>query len=74
MLIVKITTLLREAKPMSKILECAKVDPSSGCQHIIRGETQEEVLQKAAEHAKEHGIREVTPQLIERVKANIRDA
>ncbi|MEJ2672500.1 MAG: DUF1059 domain-containing protein [Deltaproteobacteria bacterium] len=59
---------------MSKILECAKVDPSSGCQHIIRGETQEEVLQKAAEHAKEHGIREVTPQLIERVKANIRDA
>jgi predicted small metal-binding protein len=74
MLIVKITTLLREAKPMSKIPECAKVDPSSGCQHIIRGETQEEVLQKAAEHAKEHGIREVTPQLIERVKANIRDA
>ena len=32
------------------------------------------VLTKAAEHAKEHGIREVTPELIERVKANIRDA
>ncbi len=46
---------------MAKILECAKVDPSSGCQHIIRGETEEEVLQKAAAHAKEHGIREVTP-------------
>jgi predicted small metal-binding protein len=46
---------------MAKILECAKVDPSSGCQHIIRGETEEEVLKKAAEHAKEHGIREVTP-------------
>jgi predicted small metal-binding protein len=59
---------------MTKILECAKVDPSSGCQHVIRGETEEEVLQKAAEHAKEHGIREVTPQLIELVKANIRDA
>jgi predicted small metal-binding protein len=59
---------------MTKILECAKVDPSSGCQHIIRGETEEEVLQKAAEHAKEHGIREVTPELIELVKANIRDA
>jgi predicted small metal-binding protein len=59
---------------MAKILECAKVDPSSGCNHIVRGETEEEVLQKAAEHAKEHGIREVTPELIERVKANIRDA
>jgi predicted small metal-binding protein len=59
---------------MAKILECAKVDPSSGCKHIVRGETEEEVLQKAAEHAKVHGIREVTPELIERVKANIRDA
>ncbi len=59
---------------MSKILECAKVDPTSGCQHVIRGETEEEVLSKAAEHAKEHGIREVTPELVELVKANIRDA
>ena len=59
---------------MAKILECAKVDPSSGCQHIIWGETEEEVLQKAAEHAKEHGIREVTPELMERAKAHIRDA
>jgi predicted small metal-binding protein len=59
---------------MAKILECVKVDPSSGCQHVVRGETEEEVLTKAAEHAKEHGIREVTPELMERVKANIRDA
>ena len=59
---------------MAKILECAKVDPSSWCQHIIKGETEEEVLQKAAEHAKGHGIREVTPELIELVKANIREA
>jgi predicted small metal-binding protein len=58
---------------MAKILECAKVDPSSGCKHIIRGETEEEVLQEAAEHAKTHGIREVTPELIKLVKAHIRD-
>jgi predicted small metal-binding protein len=58
---------------MGKMLECAKVDPSSGCQHVVRGETEQEVLQKAGEHAKEHGIREVTPELIERVKANIRN-
>ncbi len=59
---------------MAKILECAKVDPSSGCRHVIRGETEEEVFQRAAEHAREHGIRDVTPELIVRVKANIRDA
>jgi predicted small metal-binding protein len=59
---------------MPKVLECAKVDPSSGCRHVVRGETEDEVLRKAGEHAKEHGIREVTPELIERVKANIRDA
>jgi len=58
---------------MPKVLECAKVDPSSGCQHVVRGETEDEVLRNAAEHAQEHGIREVTPELMERVKANIRD-
>ena len=59
---------------MAKILECAKVDPATGCKHIIRGETEEKVLQEAAEHAKTHGIREVTPELIALVKAHIRDA
>ena len=54
-------------------LECAKVDPSSACQHIVRGETENEVLQSAGERAKEHGILEITPELMERVKANIRD-
>ena len=59
---------------MSKILECGKVDPSSGCKHVVRGETEEEVLKKAGEHAKEHGIREITPELMAKVKANIRNA
>ena len=58
---------------MEKILECAKVDPSSGCQFVARGETEEMILQKVVVHAKEHGISEVTPELIERVKANIHD-
>ena len=58
---------------MAKILECAKVDPSSGCEYVVRGETEEEVLQKASEHAKEHGIRHVTPELLERVKASIHE-
>ena len=59
---------------MAKIVECAKVDPSSGCNHVVRGATEAEVLQKAAEHAKAHGIRQMTPELMEKVKANIRDA
>ena len=59
---------------MAKILECSKVDPSSRCQHVIRGETEDDVLRAAGEHAKEHGIREVTPELMERVTANIQDA
>ena len=59
---------------MAKIIECGKVDPSSGCKHVVRGETEAEVLKKAAEHAKQHGIREITPELMEKVKANIRNA
>ena len=58
---------------MAKILECAKVDPSSGCTHVVQAATEEELFKKAAEHAKEHGIREVTPQLMERIKAAIRE-
>jgi predicted small metal-binding protein len=58
---------------MAKIVECGKVDPSSGCDHVVRGQTEAELLKNVAEHAKEHGIREVTPELVAKVKANIRD-
>jgi predicted small metal-binding protein len=58
---------------MGKILECAKVDPSSGCTHVVRGQTDEEVMKNAAEHAKEHGIRQMTPELMAKAKAQIRD-
>jgi hypothetical protein len=36
---------------MAKVLEGAKVDPSSGCQHVIRSDTEEEILKKAADQA-----------------------
>ena len=58
---------------MGKIIECAKVDPSSGCQHVVRGKNEDEVLKNAMEHAKEHGIREMTPDLMAKVKGAIRD-
>jgi predicted small metal-binding protein len=58
---------------MGKVIECAKVDPSSGCAHIVRGKTEEEVLKNAMEHAKQHGIRQMTPELMEKVKAAVHD-
>ncbi len=58
---------------MSKIIDCIKVNPASGCTHVVRGETEDELLRKAAEHAKEHGIVDVTPELMEMIKANIED-
>ena len=58
---------------MGKVLECAKVDPSSGCTHVVRGNSEEEVLKNAMEHAKEHGIRQVTPELMAKVKGAIKD-
>ena len=59
---------------MPKIVECAKVDPSSGCKQVIRGATEAEVMQKATEHAKQHGVHQMTPEMMEKVKANIREA
>jgi len=59
---------------MAKILECAKVDPSSGCHYVVRGETEEDIFKKAEAHAKVHGIREVTPELMALLKTHIRDA
>ena len=58
---------------MSKIIDCTKVNPASGCAHVVRGETEGELLRNAAEHAKEHGIVDVTPELMEMIKANIED-
>ncbi len=58
---------------MSKIIDCNKVNPASGCTHVVRGETEEELLKNAEAHAKEHGIVDVTPELLEQIKANIED-
>ncbi len=37
---------------MGKIVECAKVDPSSGCKHVVRANTEEEVLKNWGEQSK----------------------
>lgn len=58
---------------MGKLVECAKVDPSSGCTHVIRGKDEQELMKNAMEHAKTHGIRDVTPELEAKVRASVRD-
>lgn len=56
---------------MEKVLRCG--DLMAGCQRVVRGTTDEEVLRQAAQHAAEaHGIKEVTPDLAAKVKSKIR--
>ena len=58
---------------MGKMIDCGKVNPASGCGHVIRGETEEDVLRQAAEHAKEHGM-EPSAELLAQVRARIEEA
>ncbi len=57
---------------MSKVIHCDKVNPSGECHHSLRGATEEEVLEKAKVHAKEHGM-EPTPDLLAKVKSYIEE-
>lgn len=57
---------------MGKVLNCGDVNP--GCDFEIRGSTEEEVLQKAAEHAKsDHGLDSIPAEVLEKVRSAIRD-
>ena len=54
-----------------KVLECR--DAGFDCNYVIRAEDDKEVLQQAAEHARNvHGI-EVTPQLAQQVQSLIKE-
>jgi predicted small metal-binding protein len=57
---------------MSKILKCSDVNP--GCNHEIRGDSEHDVLRKAAEHAKTaHQMETIPPEVLSKVKGAIRD-
>jgi predicted small metal-binding protein len=59
---------------MAKIIDCGKVNPASGCCHVVRGETESEALRLAAEHAqREHDLRP-TPALMAMVKDHMQDS
>jgi len=57
---------------MAKTLNCGDLMP--GCNAVIEGKDDAEVLNKAAEHARnDHGVAEITPELATKVQAAIRD-
>ena len=57
---------------MAKVLRCR--DVGFDCDGVIRAETEEEILQKAAEHAQAvHSMKEIPAEVVEKVRAAIRD-
>jgi predicted small metal-binding protein len=55
---------------MSKILHCA----APGCSTEVRGESEHDVLRKAAEHARTaHNMENIPPDMLSRIKGAIRD-
>jgi predicted small metal-binding protein len=57
---------------MTKVLKCSDVNP--GCNFEIRGNSDEEVLQKAAEHAKTaHNMQNIPPDVLSKARAAIRE-
>jgi len=57
---------------MAKVLHCR--DVGFDCDGVIRAETEEEILKKAAEHAQTtHNMKEITEEVVEKVRAAIRD-
>jgi predicted small metal-binding protein len=56
---------------MATVIECGRVNPVSGCGHVIQADSEEEELRLAAKHAqKDHGI-QPTPELMAKVKEHM---
>jgi predicted small metal-binding protein len=56
---------------MAKVIHCK--DGGFDCAEVVRGQTEEEVLQKAAAHAKAvHNI-QVTPEMAQQVRGLIKE-
>lgn len=57
---------------MEKVIHCR--DVGFDCNGVIKAKTDEEALALAAEHARTvHGVTEITPQVVEQIKAVIRE-
>jgi predicted small metal-binding protein len=57
---------------MAKVLKCRDVTP--GCNFEIRGDSEDEVLKKADEHAKTaHDMQNMSPDVVSKVRSAIHD-
>ena len=58
---------------MAKVLHCR--DLGFDCDGVIQAQTEEEVLKKAADHARTvHNLQEITDDVVAKVRSVIRDA
>ena len=57
---------------MTKAVNCR--DVGFDCEGVVKAETEDETLALVAEHAKDaHGLDEVTPEVVAKVKSVMRD-
>lgn len=63
---------LRKETSMTKVLKCNDLNP--GCTFEARGNTDEDVLKKAGEHAKTaHNMERVPPDVLDKARSAIRN-
>ena len=56
---------------MAHVLACG--DVITGCSAVLSGPTESELLQQVADHAEaDHGITEITPEVLDAVRSAIR--
>jgi|GEM_PF-2510716 len=59
---------------MPKVLRCKHIGPDKHCQFEAHGDTQDEILEQVAAHAREvHGLKEVTQEMVDSAIANMKD-
>ena len=57
---------------MEKVIHCR--DVGFDCDGVIRAKTEKEALELAAAHAQAvHGVKEITPDIVNKVKSAIRE-
>ena len=57
---------------MAKMMKCGDLMP--GCNAVIEGKDETEVMAKASEHARQkHGVKTVSPDMAAKVKAAIKE-
>lgn len=57
---------------MTKVIRCR--DVGFDCNGVIKASTEQEALALAAEHAKAvHGIKDVTPEIVQKIKSVIKE-